>query len=69
MKKSITQICLEQGVVLAYLNGKLSEEETYQVESHLIDCLECNQAIEYFACTNNATNPAQTIPHNNATMR
>ena len=69
MKKSTLQTCLEQGIVLEYLHGKLSEEETYQVESHLMDCLECNQAIEYFACTHTATNPAHQIPHTNATVR
>jgi len=69
MKKSTPQSCLTQEVVLQYLHEKLSEEETYQVESHLMDCFECNEAIEYFACTHNAAdNPAQPILHVNATM-
>ncbi len=69
MKKLTPQTCFEQRIVLEYLNGKLNEEETYQVESHLMDCLKCNEAIEYFACTHNATDPAHPIPHINATMR
>ncbi len=62
MKKIIPQSCLTQEVVLQYLHQRLSEEETHAVESHLIDCTECNEAIEYFACTHNAAdNPAQPI--------
>jgi len=64
MKKSTPQGCLTQEVVLQYLHEKLSAEDTYQVESHLMDCKTCNEAIEYYACTHNAAdNPAQPILH------
>ena len=67
MKKITPQSCLAQEVVLQYLHERLSEEETYAVESHLMDCMECNEAIEYFACTHNAAdNPAQLVSHVNA---
>lgn len=54
---------------MQYLHQKLSEAETYHVESHLMDCFECNEAIEHFACTHNAAdNPAHPILHVNATI-
>jgi len=61
MKNSAQDICLTQEVMLRYLNETLNDKETYQVESHLIDCAVCNQAIEQYACTHNTDNSAQQV--------
>ncbi len=63
MKRSTPQTCLTQEVMLQYLREELNAKETYQVESHLMDCRKCNETIEEYACTHNSTDhPARPIP-------
>jgi|GEM_PF-1711617 len=63
MKKSTPQACLTKEIMLQYLREELNAQETYQIESHLIDCRKCNETIEEYACTHNsADDPAHPIP-------
>lgn len=38
--------CLTQGKLLDYLYNRLSDEEKYRVELHLVDCELCSEALE-----------------------
>lgn len=52
--------CLSEQTLLAYIDNKLSPEQLYHVEKHLVDCELCADAIEGLSLVNNRTIIADT---------
>jgi len=54
-----TRTCLKPEEITAYLEQRLSDEERFAIENHLLDCPLCEAALEGFA----QANPTTTTKH------
>jgi len=51
MRKLSNSACLTPETIKQYLEEELNSENSYSLESHLMDCPDCHEAIEAYAST------------------